>query len=142
MDLDALYEQTVRDHASRPRNRRAIEGGHKGEQRILICGDRITVYVDVEHEVLRDVSFEGSACAIVLAAASLMTEAIKGRAAADAEALAERCRQMFTAPGDGSFDDLGPLAALGGIRRFPMRIKCALLPWQALCAAVRSSRSA
>jgi nitrogen fixation NifU-like protein len=139
VDLHVLYKETVLEHSRRPRNRRAIPGGHKSERNNPLCGDRITVYVQVKHDIVRDVSFEGSACAITIAVASLMTESVKDEAAAHADVTAERFRRILTMPGDGSFEDLGPLAALGGVRQFPMRVKCALLPWQALRAAVASA---
>jgi len=139
VDLHAFYEQTVLEHGRRPRNRRVIEAGFRSERHNPLCGDRITVYVQVEHDLVRDVSFEGSACAITIAAASLMTESVKDRATGHADAMAERFQRMLTTPSEGPFADLGPLTALTGVRQFPMRVKCALLPWQALQAAVASA---
>jgi nitrogen fixation NifU-like protein len=95
-DLHALYEAAVLDHSRRPRNRRAIEGAHRAEQHNRMCGDRVVVYLRVEHDVIQDVSFEGSACAIAIASASLMTEAVSGQAVARADTAFEGLRQHAT----------------------------------------------
>ncbi len=107
-----------------------------------MCGDRIVVYLRVEDEVVRDVSFEGSACAIAIASASLMTEAVTDQTLTRVNTIAEGFRRMLLQPGDGVFDGMGQLAALGGVRQFPLRVKCACLPWQALHAAVDHARAA
>ena len=139
--LHALYDETVLDHSRRPRNRRAIEGARNAEQRNPICGDRITVYVRLDGDVIRDVGFEGSACAISIASASLMTEVVQGQTVAAASALAERFHGMIAAPpGAPVVEDMGTLAALAGLRQFPIRVKCASLAWQALGAAVNGSQ--
>jgi len=136
VDLQALYQEAILDHSRRPRNFRAIEGGRKAEGYNRICGDRVTVHLRVEGEVIRDASFQGSGCAIVRASASLMTESVTGRTVADAVALIERYHGMITAPPGAPIEDLGALSALAGVRLFPTRIKCATLPWEALQAAV------
>ena len=133
--LHALYEEAILDHNRHPRNCRAIEGGRKAEGYNPICGDRITVHVRVEGDVIRDVSFQGSGCAITKASASLMTESVKGQSLADATALIERFHRMITAPPGAPIENLGTLTVLAGVRLFPVRIKCATLPWQALRAA-------
>ena len=138
--LDELYDETVLDHGRRPRNRRVIEAGRSAEQRNPICGDRITVHVRLEGDVIRDVSFEGSACAISIASASLMTEVVMGQTLAAAGALAERFRRMIVAPPGAPVEEMGTLAALAGLRQFPIRVKCASLAWQALGAAVNGSQ--
>jgi nitrogen fixation NifU-like protein len=139
--LHALYDGTILDHSRRPRNRRAINGGRSAEQRNPICGDRITVHVRLEGDVIQDVSFEGTACAIVVASASLMTEVVMGQTIGSAGALAERFREMIAAPPGAPVDDLGALTALSGVRQFPMRLKCATLAWQALRAALNGRTS-
>ena len=139
--LHALYDETVLDHSRRPRNRRVIEGVRNAEQRNPICGDCITVYVRLDGDVIRDVGFEGSACAISIASASLMTEVVLGQTIAAADALAERFHRMIAAPpGAPIVEGMGPLAALAGLRQFPIRVKCASLAWQALGAAVNGSQ--
>ena len=134
-----LYQQVILDHNRSPRNVRVIEGGRSGEGNNPICGDRVTVHLQVEGDVIRDASFQASACAIVKASASLMTESVKARTVADACALADRFRRMITAPPGSPIDDLGPLTALAGVRQFPVRVRCATLPWDALQAAAQPS---
>jgi nitrogen fixation NifU-like protein len=134
-DLRALYRDVIVDHSRHPRNFRALEAGRKSEGRNPLCGDRLTVYVEIDNGVIRDVSFEGLGCAIATASASLMTASVKGKSVAEADALFERVQQLITASADAPVDDLGALSALAGVRRFPIRVKCATLPWQALRAA-------
>lgn len=141
-DLHGLYGEIVLDHGRQPRNRRAIAAARTNEQRNPLCGDRVTVYATFADGRIADVSFDGSACAIVMAAASMMTEAVVGRRTSEALALADRVGQMLTAPAPGPLDDLGPLSALAGVRQFPMRIRCALLPWQALRGVVGTAPAA
>jgi nitrogen fixation NifU-like protein len=135
-ELQALYQQVILDHNRRPRNHRAIEGGRRADGYNPICGDRITVHLRVEGDVIRDASFQGSGCAIMKASASLMTESVKDRTLAAVDALAERFHRMVTAPPGTQIEELGALTALAGVRQFPIRVKCASLPWQALRAAV------
>jgi nitrogen fixation NifU-like protein len=93
------------------------------------------VYVQIDDGVIRDVSFEGLGCAIATASASLMTENVKGKTVAEADALVERVQRMVTASAGAPVDDLGALSALAGVRLFPVRVKCATLPWHAFRAA-------
>ena len=138
-DVRALYRDVIIDHSTRPRNFRPLEAGRKSEGHNPLCGDRLTVYVQVDNGVIRDVSFEGLGCAIATASASLMTESVKGKTVAEADALFARVRRMVAASPDAPVDDLGALSALAGVRRFPARVKCATLPWQALRAAAAES---
>lgn len=135
VELHELYQQVILDHNRHPRNLRVIDGGRRGEGINPICGDRVTVQLRLEGDVIRDASFQASGCAIVKASASLMTESVKARTLADAHALVERFRQMIMAPPGAPIDDLGPLTALAGVRQFPVRVRCATLPWDALEAA-------
>jgi nitrogen fixation NifU-like protein len=134
-DLQALYRGAIVDHSKHPRNRRPLEAGRKAHGFNPICGDRLTVYIEVVDGFIRDASFRGLGCAITIASASLMTESVKGKTVAEADALFERVQRLITAPDDAPVDDLGALSALAGVRRFPVRVKCATLPWQALRAA-------
>jgi nitrogen fixation NifU-like protein len=134
-DLQDLYQAVILDHGRRPRNCRVIEGGRKAEGYNPMCGDRIIVHLRVDADVIQDVSFDGSGCAIAKASASLMTESVKGLTCADAVALGDRLRRMISAPPWAPIEELGTLTALAGVRRFPTRVKCATLPWQALRAA-------
>jgi len=137
-ELQELYQEVILDHNRRPRNFRTIEGGRKAEGYNPLCGDRLTLYLRVDDDVITDVSFQGSGCAISKASASLLTESVKGKTIAQADALFNRFQQMITAPVDASLDDLGKLSVLGGVRQFPVRVKCASLAWHTLRAAVEA----
>jgi nitrogen fixation protein NifU and related proteins len=133
--LDELYRDVILDHTKRPRNFRALEGGRRAEGSNPLCGDRLSVCLRIHNGMIEDAAFQGFGCAIAIASASLMTERVKGRTVSEAEALFERFLQMITAPAGVPVDDLGDLKAFAGVRRFPVRVKCATLPWQALRAA-------
>ena len=135
VDLQELYQEVILDHNKHPRNFRAMEGGRKAEGYNPLCGDRIMVHVRVDGDVITDVSFQGSGCAISKASASLMTESVKGKTITEAQALHERFQQMITAPPEAPLADLGKLRVLAGVRQFPIRVKCASLPWHTLRAA-------
>ena len=138
-DLRELYQEVILDHNKRPRNFRAIEHptrtakGHNP-----LCGDRLTLYLTLDGDRIADVAFEGSGCAISKASASLMTEALKGKTIAQAEALFERFHEVVTSPGDVpvNTDGLGKLAVFAGVREYPARVKCASLAWHTMKAAV------
>lgn len=134
-ELDELYQEVILDHNKRPRNFRAIDGGRRAEGYNPLCGDRMTVHVRVDGDVIADVSFQGAGCAISKASASLMTESIKGKTLAEAGALLERFQRMITSAPDAPLDDLGKLTVLAGVRQFPVRVKCASLAWHTLRAA-------
>ena len=139
-DLQDLYQEVILDHNRRPRNFRAIEGGRSAEGFNPLCGDRLTVYLKVRDEVIEDVSFEGSGCAISKASASLMTDRLKGRTLAEARALLDRFHTMITAPPETPVDEgLGKLSVLAGVRQFPVRVKCAALAWHTLRAAAEAT---
>ena len=136
-DLNDLYQEVILDHNRRPRNFHAIaDASHKAEGYNPLCGDRLTLYLKVDGDVITDVGFEGSGCAISKASASMMTDALKGRSIADAVALFDRFHRMVTAPPDAAVEDLGKLTSLAGVREFPVRIKCASLAWHTLKAAL------
>ena len=136
-DLSDLYEEVILDHNRRPRNFRAIAGAsHSAEGYNPLCGDRLTLYLDIDGDVIADVGFEGSGCAISKASASMMTDALKGRTVAEADALFERFHRMVTTAPEAAVEDLGKLSALAGVRAFPVRIKCASLAWHTLKAAL------
>jgi nitrogen fixation NifU-like protein len=138
-DLSDLYQEVILDHNRRPRNFGALPGANRQAQgHNPLCGDKLALYVRVEGDVIADVRFEGSGCAISKASASLMTDAVKGLATADALALFERFHAMVTLSPDTAVDPdaLGKLTALAGVREFPVRIKCASLAWHTLRAAL------
>jgi len=138
-DLQDLYQEVILDHNRRPRNFRILGSGTHAEGFNPLCGDRLTVYVRVDHDVISDVSFQGSGCAISKASASLMTEQVKGKTVADAIGLFEQFQKMITGkPGGPAAEQLGKLNALSGVREFPIRVKCASLAWHTLRAALES----
>jgi nitrogen fixation NifU-like protein len=138
-DLRELYQEVILDHNRRPRNFGALEQpSRKADGFNPLCGDKLTVYLHLEGARVASVSFHGSGCAISKASASMMTDAVKGKTIAEAEALFERFHEMVTAaPGEGPPPDkLGKLAVFAGVREFPARVKCASLAWHALHAAL------
>ena len=142
MDLRELYQGTILDHNKKPRNFRVPEGANREAQgNNPLCGDHITVYVEVEDGVVVDIGFQGSGCAISRASASLMTESVKGRRLEEVEHLFERFHALVTGdplapPRD---EGLGKLAVFSGVREYPVRVKCATLPWHTARAALRGS---
>jgi nitrogen fixation NifU-like protein len=138
-DLRELYQEVILDHSKRPRNFREMEGASgKAEGFNPLCGDKATVYVRLEGDVVKDVSFKGAGCSISTASASMMTEALKGKTRAEAEALFERFHALITRGRSAETAlDLGKLAVFSGVGEFPVRVKCASLPWHTVKAALR-----
>jgi nitrogen fixation protein NifU and related proteins len=136
--LATLYQDLILDHNRAPRNYRSLESGNRrAEGHNPLCGDRLTLWLDMESDRIRDVAFQGSGCAISRASASLMTAAVKGKTKAEAEELFGRFQRLVTGSLDPSeTQSLGKLAAFGGVAEFPVRIKCATLSWHALKAAL------
>jgi nitrogen fixation protein NifU and related proteins len=140
-DLADLYQEVILDHNRRPRNFHPLaDASHSAEGYNPLCGDRLTLYLKVNGETIEDVSFEGAGCAISKASASLMTDAVKGRTKAEAQALFDRFHRMVTTPPDQSVEDMGKLSSLAGVREFPIRVKCASLAWHTLKAAFNNER--
>jgi nitrogen fixation NifU-like protein len=136
-DLNELYQEVILDHNRRPRNYRRLEGAsHHAEGYNPLCGDRVTVFVQIDGDRISDVAFEGSGCAISKASASLMTDRVKGTTVAEARDLFERFHRMVTTPADQEVEEMGKLSALAGVREFPVRVKCASLAWHTLKAAM------
>ena len=139
-DLRELYQELVLDHGKRPRNFRALPGASRRAAGFNpLCGDRITVYVALKDGVVEDVTFEGSGCAISTASASMMTEILKGKTVDEADAMFGRFHDLLTAgPAPATpAPALGKLGVFAGVREFPMRVKCATLPWHTLRSALR-----
>ena len=140
-DLRELYQEVILDHAKNPRNFHAMPysvrtaDGHN-----QLCGDRLKVFVKVEDGVIRDVSFTGAGCAISTASASMMTESLKGRSLVEVQAIFESFHDLLTTGNHADRDEelLGKLAVFGGVREFPVRVKCATLPWHTLQAAIKN----
>jgi nitrogen fixation NifU-like protein len=135
--LSDLYQEVILDHNRRPRNFRALDGATRTQEGFNpLCGDRLTLYVQLEGERIADVAFQGSGCAISKASASLMTEALKGKSVGEARTLFDRFHQMVTSAPTEPVPEMGKLSVLAGVREFPTRIKCASLAWHTLRAAV------
>jgi nitrogen fixation protein NifU and related proteins len=138
--LTALYQSIILDHNRRPRNFGEMpDATRKSEGRNPLCGDEMTLWVKLADDRIEDVSFVGTGCAISKASASIMTTAVKGKTRPEATALFDRFHALVTGSPEARTDDssLGSLAAFSGVSRFPMRVKCASLPWHALRAALR-----
>ncbi|MEW5916597.1 MAG: Fe-S cluster assembly sulfur transfer protein SufU [Gemmatimonadota bacterium] len=141
-ELEALYQEVILDHNRNPRNFREMPDATRHVSgRNPLCGDEVTVYVKLKNDVIEDVSFGGKGCAISKASASLMTNAIKGKSLSEARELYDRFRDLVTASptqtaGSTTDKSLGRLAVLGGVARFPARVKCATLAWHALQNAI------
>ena len=139
-DLRELYQEVILDHNRKPRNfRRLGAPTTAAEGYNPLCGDRISVELEVEGDTLRDIAFQGSGCAISKASASMMTAALKGKTVDEAAAAVKQFRAMLTEerPSDDASALPGRLAVLAGVREFPIRIKCATLPWHTLRAALQ-----
>jgi nitrogen fixation NifU-like protein len=141
-DLRDLYQEVILDHNKRPRNFRKLDrASRRAEGYNPLCGDRVTVYLSLENGIVKDVAFEGAGCAISTASASLMTEILKGKTEAEAEALFKGFHTLVTGgqPTEEQLDRLGKLAAFAGVAEFPVRVKCATLPWHTVHAALEGS---
>ena len=135
-DLRELYQEVILDHYKKPRNFRALpDANRKLEGYNPLCGDKITVYLKVEDGVVKDISFQGSGCAISTASASMMTDSLKGKSVDKAEGIFRGFRDLVTGK-DQSAEDLGKLTVFTGVREFPMRVKCATLAWHTFHAAL------
>jgi len=138
-ELRDLYQEVILDHSKRPQNRRKPDSfTQKAEGYNPLCGDRVTVYLDVRAGIIEDIAFEGSGCAISTASVSMMTQALRGKPVAEVGKLFERFHALLTGDDEPS-PDLGKLAAFSGVREFPVRVKCATLGWHTLKAALESS---
>ena len=136
-DLRELYQELILDHYRKPRNFSALDAAtQEARGHNPLCGDRISVYLMVDGEVVKDVSFQGAGCAISTASASLMTEAVKGKSVDEVRALFHRFHDFMTGAQGTGPADLGKLEALSGVRQIPIRIKCATLAWHTLKAAL------
>ncbi len=140
MDLQDLYRDVIVDHNRRPRNFGKLAGAsHFAEGYNPLCGDKLHLFLEIKDDIIRDIHFEGEGCAISTASASLMSEAVKGMSRAQIAGLFATVHRMLTREGAAKDQDLGKLAALAGVREFPMRVKCASLCWHTLNAALAGS---
>jgi nitrogen fixation NifU-like protein len=137
-ELRELYQEVILDHNRKPRNFRTLAHPTRTAEGFNpLCGDQVTVQLDLEDGVIRDAAFQGSGCAISKAAASMMTASLRGKTVAEAERLFDLFHRMLTGGSpDGGAPELGKLAVFSGVCEFPSRIKCATLPWHTVHAAL------
>ena len=132
-----LYQELILDHYKNPRNSRKLDAAtHHAHGNNPLCGDKVDIHLRITDGAITDVSFEGAGCAISQATASLLTEALENKSSDEAESLYINVMEMLTAKEECNTEKLGDLAALASVRDFPMRVKCATLPWQTLKAAL------
>jgi nitrogen fixation NifU-like protein len=144
-DLRDLYQDVILEHSKTPRNYRALPAAnHMAEGFNPLCGDRFTVYLDMDNDSIRDISFQGAGCAISKASASMMTQSLKGKTKAEAEEIFERFHKLVTGTSTAGEDEaaLGKLAVFSGVSEFPVRVKCATLAWHTLHAALEGKAEA
>lgn len=144
-DLRELYQEVIVDHNRNPRNfRENAAATRKVEGYNPLCGDKLTLFLELENGVIKDISFVGTGCAISMASASLMTEALKGKTEAQARAVFNGFHTLVTREKAGTVDEgqLGKLEVFAGVREFPTRVKCATLAWHTLQAALEGSKEA
>jgi nitrogen fixation protein NifU and related proteins len=139
--LRDLYQEQILDHSKKPRNYRVLEHPDRtAEGYNPLCGDHFHVYVALEGDKIKDVSFQGSGCALSKASASMMTATVKGKTRAEAEQVFERFHQMVTGQDGADAEALGKLAVFSGVSEFPVRVKCVSLAWHTLKAALEGEQ--
>lgn len=141
-DLRELYQETILEHSKAPRNYREIQSAnHKAEGFNPLCGDHFTVYLELDGDSIRDISFQGTGCAISKASASMMTQSVKGKTREQAEELFSRFHEVVTGRArEKKESELGKLAVFSNVSEYPVRVKCATLAWHALHAALQGAR--
>ncbi len=139
-ELQELYQQVIIDHNHNPRNFREIEHpSHSAKGHNPLCGDKIDIYLTIKDDIITEVSFMGSGCAISKASSSLMTEALLGKTLKEAQQLFDLVHNMITS-GKTDGKGIGKLAVLSGVHKFPARVKCAILPWHTMKNALEKSK--
>ena len=140
-ELNELYQEVILDHSRKPRHFHVLpEANRAAEGNNPLCGDRYTIYLKLEGDVIRDISFQGSGCAISKASASMMTDELKGKTIADARQYFSQYQNMVMT-GKRDEEAMGKLCAFAGVHHFPMRVKCAILPWHAMLAGLDGQTS-
>ncbi|HSX19928.1 MAG TPA: SUF system NifU family Fe-S cluster assembly protein [Gammaproteobacteria bacterium] len=140
MDLDNLYQELIIDHGTEPRNHHALEKANcDAEGYNPLCGDKVHVYLLVEDDAIKDISFLGKGCAISTASASIMTEVLKSKTIPQAKEIFAHFQHLLTSE-DPAPESLGKLAALTGVRKFPSRVKCATLAWHTMQDALKGRK--
>jgi len=141
--LRDLYQELILEHSKNPRNYRVLTGAsHRVEGFNPLCGDHFTVYLKLDGDIITDISFEGTGCAISKSSASVMTQTLKGKSKQQAEELFQRFHNLVTGKQPKDAEDLGKLAAFSGVAEFPVRVKCATLAWHAVHAALAGAGEA
>jgi nitrogen fixation NifU-like protein len=143
-ELTELYQQVILDHNKNPRNFREMQDADRtAEGNNPLCGDQLKLYVKIENEIIADISFVGSGCAISKASASMMTQAVKGKSREEAEKLFDEFHRMVTGKLNVEVEEnnLGKLKVFAGVLEFPARVKCASLSWHTLHAALNNEKS-
>ncbi|GBC78246.1 Zinc-dependent sulfurtransferase SufU [bacterium HR08] len=137
-DLRDLYQEVLLDHSKRPRNFGVLaDADHQAVGHNPLCGDKVVVYLRMDGDRIADIRFQGQGCAVSQASASMMTESVKGKTRAEAEALFKRFHELLTGTaGPETVSELGKLAIFAGVRKYPVRVKCATLAWHTLHAAL------
>lgn len=138
-ELRELYQELIIDHSKRPRNFHPLpDPEHRADGYNPLCGDKVTVYLNTEDGRVQDISFQGSGCAISTASASIMTETLKGRSRDEVAAIFKTFHRLLTQDETGTDGntELGKLVVFSGVREFPLRVKCASLPWHTMNAAL------
>ena len=142
MSLDELYKEVILDHYKNPRNKRDVPGaGLSCSRNNPLCGDEITVFVNLDGDVVSEVAFQGQGCSISQSSASMMTEAVAGKDVAGTLAMAAEFRAMMAGDSDPGEDEFGELVALKGVVKYPIRVKCAVLAWDVLQEALQGDGS-
>lgn len=141
-DLSSLYQELIVDHGRHPRNfGKLARANHMKEGYNPLCGDRLIIYLYQENNIVREVAFEGEGCAISMASASLMTEALKGKTLHEVDILFDAFHDVVTGVStEEAAGKIGKLIALAGVAQYPMRVKCATLCWHTLLAAMNNSK--
>lgn len=141
-DIKDLYQEVIVDHNRSPRNFGKIEDADKTlEGYNPLCGDKLTLYLKTDGENINDIAFDGSGCAISVASASLMTDAMKGKSLVEAESLFNEFHNLITTDSDADNEQLGKLAALAGVKAYPARVKCASLCWHTLHSVIQGGNA-
>lgn len=141
-ELRDLYQEVILEHSKAPRNFRRLEEGRHAEGFNPLCGDHFTVFLKIDSDVVTDISFQGSGCAISKASASMMTQAVKGKSKAEAEKLFDVFHKLVTTgESNGDQSALGKLEVFSGVSEFPVRVKCATLAWHTLKAALEGKQA-
>ena len=136
-DIKDLYQEVIVDHNRSPRNFGKLPGANKTLEGFNpLCGDKLTLYLKTDGVDIEDISFDGSGCAISVASASLMTEAMKGKSLEEAEKLFNVFHNLITTDEEADIEKLGKLAALAGVKAYPARVKCASLCWHTLHSVI------